>query len=135
MSLYVHIYYQCEPYKQVLYFIETSGIIGFLSTLFYFALKELNKNHQNIYLILSNIYFVCMICVGLYWLIGLAIESRRFFDYLYIQQCETIVYYFILITLIGNYLIILLLIIYALWMYYSDMNKKQNFYSHATLIR
>src|SRR5690348_12583566 len=97
ISFYIHIYYECEIHKYVLYFIETSGIIGFLSTLFYFILKELNKNHQNIYLILSNIYFVCMICISLYWLIGLAIESRRFFDHLYYQQCQIIVIYLIFI--------------------------------------
>jgi len=134
ISFYIHIYYQCEIHKYVLYFIETSGIIGFLSTLFYFILKEFKKTHQKIYLILSNIYFVTMICISLYWLIGLAIESRRFFDNLYVQQCETIVYYFILITLIGNYLIFLLLIIYALWFCYSGMDNKKDLYAHVTLI-
>jgi len=135
LSFYIHIYYQCESHKHVLYFIETSGIIGFLSTLFYFILKELNKNHQKTYLILSNIYFVCMICISLYWLIGLAIESRRFFDNLYAQPCQTIVYYFILIILIGNYLIFLLLIIYALYLCYSNMNNTQDLYSHVVLVR
>jgi len=134
ISFYIHIYYQCETHKHVLYFIETSGIIGFLTTLFYFILKEFKKTHQKLYLILSNIYFVTMICVSLYWLIGLAIESRRFFDNLNLQQCETIVYYFILITLIGNYLIFLLLITYALCFCYSNMDKKENLYSHVTLI-
>jgi hypothetical protein len=134
ISFTIHISYPCESHKDVLYFIETSGIIGFLSTLFYFILKELNKNHQNMYLIFSNIYFVFIICVGLYWLIGLAIESRRFFDHLYIQPCQTMSFYFLLITLCGNYLIFLLLIIYALCFYYFDMNNKENLYSHATLI-
>ena len=134
ISLYMHIYYQCESHTHILYFIESSGIIGFISTLFYFILKELNKNHHNIYLILSNIYFVCMICVSLYWLIGLAIESRRFFDNLNLQQCQTIVYYFITMTLIGNYLIFLMVIIYAIWFCYSDMDNKQGLYSHVTLI-
>jgi hypothetical protein len=134
ISFYIHIYYQCEFHKHVIYFIETSGIIGFVSTLFYFILKELNKNHPNIYLISSNIYFVSMICISIYWLIGLAIESRRFFDHLYVEQCQNIVFYVILITLIGNYLIFLLLLIYALYLWYFNMINKEDLYAHVTLI-
>jgi hypothetical protein len=134
LSLYLHIYYHCESRTDVLHFIETSGIIGFLSTLCYFILKELDKNHHEIYLILSNIYFVCMICVSVYWLINLAIESRRFVDNSSIKQCQTIGYYVILISLIGNYLIFLMLIIYVVWTCYSDVNNNQGLYAHATLI-
>ena len=135
VSFFIHYFSPCESQRDVLYFIETSGIIGFLSALFYFILKELNKNHENMYLIFSNIYFVSIICAGLYWLIALAIESRRFFDNFYYQPCQTAAFYFLAITLCGNYLVFLLLIIYALCFYYSDMNNKRDLYSQATLIR
>ena len=135
ISLYIHMYYPCETHAHMLYFIETSGIIGFLGTLFYFILKELNKNHPNIYLILSNIYFVSIICIGLYWLISLSIESRRFFDNISLKSCQTIGYYFILLSLIGNYLIFVMLILYVVWIHYSDVNNKRDLYARATFIQ
>lgn len=135
VTLFIYVNYQCESHIYVLYFIESSGIMGFLSTLFYFIVKELKTKHPNIYLILSNIYFVFIICVSLYWFIGLAIESRRFFDNFYVKQCQTIVFYFIFILLIGNYLIFVLLILYSLWFCFMDMKQQDDFYAYSTLIR
>jgi hypothetical protein len=134
ISLSIHIYYPCESYTQVLYFIESSGLIGFLGTLFYFALKELRKSSPNIYLLLSNIYAVCMICVTLYWLIGLAIETRHFVDNFNLRQCPAVVVYLLTMTIVGNYLILLLLLICVLCVSYFDAGNKQSLYSHATLI-
>ena len=132
--LFLHVYYSCESHLHALYFIESSGFIGFLSTLFYFILKELKKTYTNMYLILSNVYFVSMICIIIYWLISLTIESRRFMDDFHLRQCQLVVSYFLMLTIIGNYLIFFMLIIYALWLCYFDVGEKQGLYSHATLI-
>lgn len=134
-SFYIQIYYSCEPHRHVLSFIELSGLLGFLSTLTYFILKELQKTHQYIYLFLSNIYFVSIICVALYWLIRLAMESRYFLDYYQLSSCETVAFYFILSSLVGNYLVLIVIIAGALYLYCSDKYQKENLYVHTTIIR
>lgn len=131
----IHVLYPCESHKDVLYFIEASALIGFFGTLFYFVLKELNKKHPTIYLIFSNIYIVSMICLGLYWLIGLAIESRRFFDHFEAQPCQPLAFYSLLVALMGHYLVLLLLIIYSLCFYHSSIKQKQDLPAQVALIR
>ena len=133
-SYFVHGYDSCELYRENLAFIEISGMVGFFSTLTYFALKELQKNHSSIYLILSNIYFVSMICLSLYWLIELSIESRRFFDRVSDESCRSIEYYFVFACLVGNYLLLVLIVVYIVWFCCADTGDELQAYAHATLI-
>ena len=134
-SFYIQIYYSCESHRNVLTFIELSGLMGFLSTLVYFILQELQKKHQCIYLVLSNVYFVAVICVCLYWLIRLATESRYFLDHYQLAGCENVAFYFILSSLVGNYLVLVVIIAGVLCFHFSDKYNKADLYSHATIIR
>lgn len=127
----IHLFDPCQSHQQLRHFLESSSILALIMILIYFILQELKKNYMNIYLIIFNIYIVSMICSCLYWLIHLAIESRRFFDHFSPQTCSLFVFYFFLISLIGNYLIFLLMIAYFL---YSNRDDKDNFYTHVNLI-
>lgn len=135
LSLVIHVLYSCEYQLGVLTFIELSGIIGVIGALVYFILTKLNSSYTSIYLILSNIYVVCMISAGIYWVIGLAIESRRFFDNLHIKPCHSMFNYLMLITLVGNYILMFTVILWSICICYSNRNNKQDYYSHVTLVR
>jgi hypothetical protein len=130
-SFYIQIYYSCDVHRHALSFIELSGLLGFLSTLIYFILTELKKTHQCIYLFLSNIYFVGIICVTLYWLIRLSMESRQFLDHYQLANCQTVAFYFIFGSLIGNFLILIVIIAGILCWHFSDKYQKENLYAHT----
>ena len=121
----------CQSHQELRHFLEYSSIIALFITLIYFLLQQLKKTYVNLFLIFFNIYIVVTICLCLYWLINLAIESRRFFDQFSPQTCSNVVFYFFFICLIGNYFVFLLLITSFLCSNYED---KQGFYAHVNLI-
>jgi hypothetical protein len=110
----------CESHRHRLSFIELSGMLGILGTLGYFGLKELKTNYQYLYLILSNVYFVSMTCMSIYWLVQLTTQSRQFYDEYDRGDCSIYVFYFILISLLGHVLIVLMIIFGAVYYYYCD---------------
>lgn len=126
----IQTFYSCQSHQELFHFLETSSMIGLSCLFVYFILQQLKTSHPNYYLIFFNIYIVSTICFGLYWLIGLTIESRRFFDSFSPQTCSMVVFYSLLMSLMGNYLVCLLLIIYSICVYRTE----DEFYTHVSLI-
>lgn len=122
--------YPCQSHQELFHFLQTSSMIGLGCVLLYFLLPQLKISHPNMYLILFNIYIVTIACLAIYWLIGLTMESRRFFDEFSPEKCSMIVFYSLLISLLGNYLIFLLLIIYSIGLYRTN----EELYTHVSLI-
>lgn len=125
----------CEFYRTSLAFIELSGVLGCLASLTYLALKDLQNSEQRIYLIFSNIYFFAIVCLGLYWLIRLAIESQYFFTNFRLGFCPSISSYFILVSLVGNYLILLLILFTGLFNSLNNCSRERSSYSNVRFVR
>ena len=134
ICLILHFSTNCEAYRSTLTFIEFSGLIGVLSTCSYLALKHLHGTYPMIYLILSNVYFVSLICAGLYWLIHLVMESRDFADRTDRDVCGVWIKRFMLSSLIANAAVFVLLVFSLSWVYHRDRLNRGDFYVHTTLI-
>ena len=134
ICLILHFSTNCEPYRSTLTFVEFSGLLGVLSTCSYLALKHLHGTYPMIYLILSNVYFVSMICAGLYWLVHLVLESRDFADRTDRDICGVWIKRFMLSALIANAAVFVLLLFSLFWIHHHDRLTRPDFYVHTTLI-